>query len=253
MMEQDAMESIHATKSEFEKSFTEGAFYNKQTQDEEHLKLIMEMLPIESGMKILDLGTGSGYLSFPIAKAYPDVEITGLDIVEKTLEMNLEKAAGEGLVNLNFTAYNGIEFPFADGTFDMVITRYALHHFPVIQKTFSEIGRVLNDTGILFLSDPTPNEDDTERFVDAYMQMKKDGHIKFYTMKEWETLAGEIGLELEQHFETAVRFPKKRNTALELEDILKQHDADVIKGYDLAYVGDEIYVTEKVNNLLFRR
>ena len=111
----------------------------------------------------------------------------------------------------------------------------------------------MNDSGELFLSDPTPNEDDTDRFVDAYMQLKKDGHIKFYTKVEWEQLAGTIGLKLVKQFNTAVRFPKKRSTAVGFEDILQQYDADVIKGYELAYVGDEIYVTERVNNLLFSR
>lgn len=251
--EQDAFASIHATKSEFEKSFTEGTFYNKQTQDMEHLKQIMDVLPVKPGMRILDLGTGSGYLAFPLAKTYPEAEITGLDIVEAALQRNREQAEQEGLSNLQFSAYDGIKFPFEDNSFDMVISRYALHHFPVIEKTFDEIGRILKPTGALFLSDPAPNEEDTERFVDAYMQMKKDGHIKFYTSVEWETLAEGIGLALEQHFETAVRFPKKRSTALELEAILEHYDADVIKGYDLAYVGDEIYITEKVNNLLFQR
>ncbi len=248
-----AADSIRATKSEFEKSFTEGTFYNKQTQDEEHLKLILDILPIKPGMKILDLGTGSGYLSFPIARKYRDVEITGLDIVEKALQANREKAEAEQLENLHFVAYDGIEFPFADGTFDLVITRYALHHFPMIEKTFSEIGRIISQDGALFLSDPAPNADDTERFVDAYMQMKKDGHIKFYTRQEWEHLAGTIGMSLTGHFDTAVRFPKKRSTAPELEDILQRYDAKVVKGYDMAYIGDEIYVTEKVHNLLFER
>lgn len=249
----NVFDSIHATKSEFEKSFTEGSFYNKQTQDEEHLKQIMQMLPIKSGMRILDFGTGSGYLSFPLAKTYPDAEIVGLDIVEAALQRNQEQAVSDGLSNLQFTAYDGIKFPFADNSFDMIITRYALHHFPVIEKTFEEIGRVLKESGSLFLSDPAPNEDDKERFVDAYMQMKKDGHIKFYTRNEWEGLADRMGLTLRQHFETAVRFPKKRSTAIGFEDILKRFDADIIKGYDLTYVGDEIYITEKVNNLLFQR
>lgn len=45
--------SIVATKQAFENSFSSGEFYNKQTQDEQHLKLILEFLPIKSGMKIL--------------------------------------------------------------------------------------------------------------------------------------------------------------------------------------------------------
>ena len=64
--------SIVATKQAFENSFSSGDFYNKQTQDEQHLKLILEFLPIKYGMKILDLGTGSGYLAFFIAEKYPN-------------------------------------------------------------------------------------------------------------------------------------------------------------------------------------
>lgn len=54
---------------------------------------------------------------------------------------------------------------------------------PEITDAFHEIHRVLKPNGYFFLSDPVPNENDAGRFVDAYMQMKKDGHIKFYTKK----------------------------------------------------------------------
>lgn len=38
--------------------------------------------------------------------------------------------------------------------------------------------------GRLFIAGPTPNEGDTERFVDDYMRMKPDGHIKYYEKEE---------------------------------------------------------------------
>lgn len=64
----DINASINATREGFEESFSSGDFYNKQTQNSEHLEQIMNFLPIRDGMKVLDLGAGSGYLSFPIAK-----------------------------------------------------------------------------------------------------------------------------------------------------------------------------------------
>ena len=109
----------------------------------------------------------------------------------------------------------------------------------------------MKKTGFLFISDPTPNDDETEGFVDAYMQMKKDGHIKFYTESEWMSLAQEVGLKYVDDFETSIRFPKKRDTALEFDDIMKKYDAKVIEGYDIEVTEDEIYITERVNNILF--
>lgn len=84
-MQYKSYESIEKTKKSFEESFETGAFYNKQTQDKKHLELILNYLNINPGMKILDLGTGTGYLAFPLAKRYPEVNIIGLDIVEKAM------------------------------------------------------------------------------------------------------------------------------------------------------------------------
>lgn len=244
---------IEKTRKGFEESFAAETFYNKQTQDEQHLKLILNCLNISDGMKILDLGTGTGYLAFPIAEQYPKAEVTGLDIVEMALNRNREKASALGLNNLQFVNYGGLAFPFLDQEFDMVITRYALHHFPAIHDTFQEIRRVLRPNGRFFLSDPAPNEEDTERFVDAYMQMKKDGHIKFYTKQEWLVIGVSTGLDCIVDFETQIRFPKKKQTALEFDDLMKRYNQEVIKSYALEITDDEIWITEKVNNLLFQR
>lgn len=244
-------ESINITKKEFEDSFSAGDFYNKQTQDIQHLNAILNFLPIKSNMKILDLGTGSGYLSFTIATRYPDVKVVGLDIVEKTLENNRTKAKEENLNNLSFVTYGGIDFPFADEEFDMVISRYALHHFPKIQFSISEVSRVLKKDGLFFISDPTPNANDTQRFVDAYMQLKQDGHIKFYTTEEWKNMCRKSGLELKDSFDSHIRFPKKKNTAYGFDDLLNKYDKKVIAEYELEIIEDEIYITEQVNNLLF--
>lgn len=174
-----------------------------------------------------------------------------MDIVEKALEKKRKKASNEGLKNLQFMSCDGLKFPFSDVSFDMVVTRYALHHFPSINETFTEISRVLKANGKLFLSDPAPNDNDTDRFVDTYMQMKKDGHVKFYTKDEWQTIAKQVRLKLVNNFETCIRFPKKKETALEFEDIIHKFDKKVIEGYSVEVIDDEIWIKENVNNLLF--
>lgn len=87
-MPQQTFDSIEKTKRCFKESFESGTLYNRQTQDATHLMQIINAIQVTAGMKILDLGTGTGYLSFPVAEKYPDAQVTGLDIVEKALEKN---------------------------------------------------------------------------------------------------------------------------------------------------------------------
>lgn len=243
--------SISATKKHFEESFASGDFYNRQTQDAEHLENILLFIKIKDNMKILDLGCGSGYFSFPVAENYPGCEVIGLDIVSDIFNINRKKAEEKKLDNLSFVSYDGIDFPFGDASFDLVITRYALHHFPDIAHSIGEISRVLKAGGRLFISDPCPNDCDTERFVDDYMRLKKDGHIKFYTLQEWKNICSGNGLFYAGHFESGIRFPKKKDTAIGYEEVLRKHDKSVIASYALSEADTELFITLSVNNVIF--
>ena len=245
--------SIEATRAGFEASFEEANFYNKQTQDEKHLNDILAAINVKPGMKVLDLGCGSGYLTFPIAKRNENASVIGLDIVTDTLERNAVKAKEMDIKNLKFVSYDGVTFPFEDHSFDLVVTRYALHHFPEIRKSIREVARVLKNKGVFFISDPRPNDCDKTRFVDDYMQLKKDGHVKFYTKSEWVDLCGECHMDLKCSFDSEIRFPKKKSTAAGFEEVLARHEKSMIDSYQLMQTEDEIWITEQVNNLLFQK
>lgn len=247
------MTSIEAARTGFEASFQEADYYNKQTQDEKHLNDILAILNVKPGMKILDLGCGSGYLTFPIAEMNENASVIGLDIVTDTLERNQVKAQEMGIKNLEFVSYAGSAFPFAGASFDLVITRYALHHFSEIRKSISEVNRVLKCNGKFFLSDPRPNECDTTGFVDDYMKLKKDGHIKFYTRDEWMGICGECSMHLVDSFDSEIHFPKKKSTAEGFEAVLARHEKSIVDSYQLTQTEEEIWVTEQVNNLLFEK
>ena len=141
----DMRTSIEDTRKSFEESFASGEFYNRQTQDSDHMEKILRFVKIRGRMRILDLGCGSGYLAFPMAKNNPDIEVIGLDIVSDTLRANRSRANKEGIKNLTFVSYDGIDFPFEDDSFDLVVTRYALHHFPDIEHSIGEMSRVLKE------------------------------------------------------------------------------------------------------------
>lgn len=240
---------ISSAKQGFEAAFAEKSFYDRQTQDSVHLEAITKLLPVRIGMRILDLGTGSGYLAFALARKYHDVTVIGLDIVEKALEQNRLTAAQEGLNNIGFISYDGSTFPLESSSFDMVVTRYALHHFPDIAVSLSEVSRILSDKGCFFVSDPTPNAEDTSGFADEYMQVRPDGHIKFRSLAEWKALCECCGLQLSGHFISIIRFPRKYEQIY--EDIMKRHPKETVSSYGIEVSNGEIFITEQVNNMLF--
>ena len=147
----DMRSSIEDTRKGFEESFASGEFYNRQTQDSDHMEKILRFVKIRGKMRVLDLGCGSGYLTFPMAKNNPDSEVIGLDIVSETLEANRFRANKEGIMHLSFVSYDGIDFPFETDSFDLVVTRYALHHFQDIEHSIEEMSRVLKEDGMLFI------------------------------------------------------------------------------------------------------
>lgn len=243
--------SIEDTKKEFEQSFLEQEFYNRQTQDENHRKMLLDSLHIFGESKILDLGTGSGYLAFPLAKARPDCLVTGLDIVGETLLRDLEEAKKEQIRNIEFIKYSGEELPFDNNSYDVVMSRYALHHFPDLQDTFHELYRILKPGGQFLFADPTPNDQDKGRFIDKYMQIKKDGHQKFYTKDEFIHMANQAGLVYETSAMTKIRFPRKRT--IEVEELLHETLDSVKDLYKIEYSKEEVYITIDVLNISFFR
>ncbi|MBP5424269.1 MAG: hypothetical protein J6Y78_17695, partial [Paludibacteraceae bacterium] len=82
---------------------------------------------------------------------------------------------------------------------------------------------------------------------------KKDGHIKLYTKRECVDICSKCGLQLSDDFESLIRFPKKKDTAFVYEKVLQKHDKAVIDSYDLLETEKELFITERVNNILFEK
>lgn len=244
-------EIIKTVRKSFDTAFTEKKYYEKQTKDDTQLNKILNSLIINKNSKVLDLGTGGGYLAFEIARRHKECEVVGLDIVVNTLESNNNIVKEQQISNLSFINYDGISFPFSDNSFDCIVTRYALHHFPDIKNTFSEIKRVLKPGGQLFISDPTPNEDDKTRFIDIFMQLQKDGHVQFYSKEEYKALAENVGLQIENDFITEIRFPSSSRTE-GFREIEPNIDKTIIDSYKIEIVNNEVYITEKVLNISFK-
>ena len=64
---------------------------------------------------------------------------------------------------------------------------------------------------------------------------------------------GRQGFVYSNGFDSSIRFPKKKDTAFGYENVLKKHKKAVIDSYDLAETDTELYLTEQVNNIMFKK
>jgi ubiquinone/menaquinone biosynthesis C-methylase UbiE len=118
---------------------------------------------VETGYA-LDLGTGPGYVARVVARRRPALRMVGLDLALHMVERARRQARQTGLDGGQlWPQADGHRLPFADGTFDLVISSYALHHWLDPLRVFNEIARVLKPGGRYYVGDVCREVDVVQR------------------------------------------------------------------------------------------
>ena len=116
-----------------------------------------DLLKPQAGMSILDVGCGAGKLSF-LFDDYTKggAGITGGDfsneLLDKARARNKERGSK---IDFQFLDFNE-KFNFADNTFDLCTSAFAIYYASDLNVTFGEAHRVLKPGGRLFVSGPLP-------------------------------------------------------------------------------------------------
>ncbi len=84
------------------------------------------------------------------------------------------------------------DLPFAEGAFDLVVTRIAPHHFDDVPAAVAEMARVSSDLVVvedtLYVSEQ----------VEEAEQLRDPTHVRAYSENEWRAFLETAGLEIEQ-------------------------------------------------------
>jgi SAM-dependent methyltransferase len=115
---------------------------------------LCEALDLRAGEKVLDVAAGNGNVSLAAARRWCDVMST--DYVGALLERGRERAAAERLA-IAFREADAEALPFADESFDAVVSSFGVMFTPDQERAAREMVRVCRSGGKIGLANWTPD------------------------------------------------------------------------------------------------
>jgi len=127
---------------------------------------------LHPGERVLDLGCGAGTDTLVAAQMVgPEGSVTGIDMTEEMLAKARGSAAELSVTNVELVAGEAESLPFADESFDVVISNGVIDLIPDKDAVFAEIHRVLTPGGRIQIADVTiqnPVSEEGQRNIDLW-------------------------------------------------------------------------------------
>jgi ubiquinone/menaquinone biosynthesis C-methylase UbiE len=114
---------------------------------------LCEAIDLRSNQRVLDVAAGNGNATLAAARRFADVVST--DYVGSLLERGRERAKAERL-QVTFQEADAEALPFADGSFDIVLSTFGVMFTPNQQQAANELKRVCRPGGKIGMANWTP-------------------------------------------------------------------------------------------------
>lgn len=155
---------------------------------------VFERLPLTDRDIVLDVAAGTGHAARRLATTARAV--VALDATAAMLTHGRAQAAAEGRDNVVFMRGDAATLPFLDASFDVVVSRFAAHHFERPETVVAEMARCTRPGGHVALVDLVADADPAIAQEQNRLERLRDpSHTRMLDAIEIQALLTEAGLE----------------------------------------------------------
>jgi ubiquinone/menaquinone biosynthesis C-methylase UbiE len=160
-----------------------------------YLDWMVEQLNLQPHFEVLDVAAGTGHLSRAIA---PHVKrVVALDLTPEMLDQGRREAEQQGLTNVLFEQGEAEHLTYANEAFDLVVTRFSLHHFADAHGPIQEMVRVCRRGGKVAVIDMVSPDDPAVAATYNHLERLRDpSHVRAMSADELQSLMRDMGLDV---------------------------------------------------------
>jgi ubiquinone/menaquinone biosynthesis C-methylase UbiE len=157
------------------------------------LRMIVEAAAPKPNDTLLDVACGGGIVVTAFA---PHVQhATGIDVTPAMLDRARQHATETGVTNVTWDRGDVTALPYADGTFDIVVTRFSMHHFLDPVCVMREMVRVCAPHGRVVVVDMYASDDPAKaKEWNRAEKLRDPSHVRCLTLDELKALFPSTGL-----------------------------------------------------------
>jgi ubiquinone/menaquinone biosynthesis C-methylase UbiE len=161
--------------------------------DANALRMIVEAAAPRQAETVLDVACGGGLVVCAFA---PHVRhATGIDMTPAMLDRARQLAAEKGIGNVTWKQGDVGRLPYPDGTFDIVVTRFSMHHFLDPLAVLREMMRVSAPGGRVVIVDMYASDDPAKAAAwNRAEKLRDPSHVRCLTLPELRRLFSSAGL-----------------------------------------------------------
>jgi ubiquinone/menaquinone biosynthesis C-methylase UbiE len=150
----------------------------------EDLTRMVEAAGLTGMEQVLDAGCGPGHTA--LAFAPHAAQVVAYDLTPSMLVQVERLAAERGIRNVATRQGDVEDLPFADATFNLVVSRYSAHHWPHPVVALREFNRVLKPGGRFILSDIVAADAPAlDTFLQTIELLRDPSHVRDHSIEQW--------------------------------------------------------------------